>query len=249
MRRTISLSGRRKLDLNNFDLSLDSGEFGTGVSLSVTENFERDSYSATSVVRVRLSENRRFVAVDFGPPHLLNRNVPVFMEIPDIEFHTPSYEITVVEKGGESYGKVLASTESRRYYDNLNFGADGLIKAMADTSLGNRVWALDLSGAEFPVLRVNGEIPSVLDWVSSNPVFQACVLPDVLKQVTSHVLETDEFERQPWHSEWMEFLRTIRKFGSVPTDPDGRDSLIDELTDGFLGNFRFVEKIASSVEH
>jgi len=88
--------------------------------------------------------------------------------------------------------------------------------------LGREIWKLDLS--DEPLLLVNFKLADQHALVRS-PMFQAMVLPEVLRAILVRVLLIDQFrqfeDENDWAARWLKFAGSFPGVGRIPEDPDG----------------------------
>jgi len=230
MRRTIHLTGRKELPASAFDVELVSDESGDHLRLQILPDTNGQDplreLKPEAKLKVRVFENYVVDVVSFGT--LGNRKAEA--ELPRGRYTAPTCQIRIVSN--DEPGKLLASSRSRRA------GPEGQLEGILsflpyDTA--PRLWELVLEDDNYPVLRVDKNLPNVAAWSSTDPVFLAAVLPTVIEQVWRRILEDGEPPEEGWKSDWLHWARTMIPGTNPPihASVDERESWLQSLGDTF----------------
>lgn len=112
-----------------------------------------------------------------------------------------------------------------------------------------RLWRLELRTDEHPILYIDERVTDAALWARSDPVFTACVLPQVAATVLRAMLENGEFDGDGWESDWAEWARQLVP-GSIPpfnADADTKSIWIDDVIDAFLRAHKLSEAAISKL--
>lgn len=87
--------------------------------------------------------------------------------------------------------------------------------------LGREIWKLDFT--DEPILLINYRLANKHALARSS-VFQAMVLPEVLRAILNRVLLVDQYryfeDEDDWAARWLRFASSFPGVGDVPDDPD-----------------------------
>lgn len=245
MRRTIHLTGRKELPASVFDIELISAPDGDRLKLQVIRASDgRDPLSefpADADLKVRVFENYVVDVLNFGT--VGNRRPEA--ELPRGRYRNPTCQIRIVSK--EEPGKLIASSRSRRP------GAEGQLEGILhflpyDTS--PRMWQLVFDDDNYPVLRVDKEIPNVAAWASADPIFVAAVLPAVIEQVWRRILDEAELPEDGWKADWLHWAKTMMP-GTIPpieASPEEKDQWLQSLADAFARRHKLAIHARTKLE-
>lgn len=93
--------------------------------------------------------------------------------------------------------------------------------AVKGHDLGREIWKLDLS--DEPLLLVNFKLADKHALVRSS-MFQAMVLPEVMRAILVRVLLIDQYrffeDESDWAARWLRFAASFPGVNSVPSEPD-----------------------------
>ena len=93
-----------------------------------------------------------------------------------------------------------------------------------------RLWKLNLRADELPILYVDKRIQNVAMWAKSDPVFMACVLPQVVAEVFRYIFSaTKAAPEGGWMREWAAWADRLMP-GEVPpynNEPKEQEVWID----------------------
>ena len=118
------------------------------------------------------------------------------------------FRVKVVANEGRA-GRLLASAEQIAPQDiGDDPNRDFLISVKA-CDLGEQVWDLDLNtdGYTKPVLKINFRVPDALNTVRHNGLFQALILPAIVREVYTFIFWDCElnYSDESWQRMWLDF--------------------------------------------
>jgi hypothetical protein len=160
------------------------------------------------------------------------------------EFQSPEGVLFRVKIADQAVGKLLATADRLRAL--IEYEAPAPTESMLPIRperLGHELWHIDLSEDE-PTLVVNSEVG---DWktFSLRPVFQAFVLPEVVRQiglwVISNKTQLDD-DGDSALSLWAAYMRSL---GYDPAQAPGEDSgeWVNDMVQDFCRQHRFRDLI------
>lgn len=242
MRKSIRLTGRKQLPKSYFEVSLSSDGPAAGVSLKVSDAWNRSSFPPESEIRVKLVENKMVEVLSFGTL----RAPQTFQPLSSRGFRAPSCQVRIVNRGSQMDGLLLGSTNAW----TLKAAGDpeGILLFQA-ADIRPRLWKLELRTDEHPILYIDERIPDAALWARSDPVFTACVLPQVAANVLAAVLEYGEPDGDGWESDWAEWAKQLVPGSRLPfnADADAKSIWIDDVIDAFSRMHKFSESVISKL--
>ncbi len=213
MARRINFTGRRKLMLADIHIQLDQKES----DLSFRANLRLDDYKFPHDAHVFVEAYRGLSALwkrfDFGRVGL--RQTPPDLSLAEFDHPQGILFRVKVTAASENRGRLLGEADGVR--PQLP-GEDELPpKKLIDVdreAMKGELWrvAFPETGAEVPTLFMNADIE---DWHSKakDPVFQALVMPAVMRQILAQVLIVDadvgdEDDPTCWQQRWLHFAES-----------------------------------------
>ena len=165
--------------------------------------------------------------------------------MPKGRYRSPTCQIRIVSK--DEPGKLIASSRSRRT------GTDGQLEGILSFlpyETAPRLWQLVLEDDNYPILRVDKEIPNVAAWASTDPVFLAAVLPTIIEQVWRRILDDGEPPEEGWKADWLHWARTVMP-GTVPPisgSVDEKEQWLQTLGDAFARRHQLAKLARTKLE-
>lgn len=242
MRRTIHLTGRRQIPTSAFDFEITDLDGRKVAYLSARNIKVLEGYPASSVVKVKLVENKLVETLEYGPISKLS----TVTELSQESFQAPSCQIRIVGRDGENSGKLLASTRPWTFKSDAETEGILLFQA-ADTA--PRLWRLEIREQERPILYVDKNIPNVSTWSKSDPVFAACIFPHVIERVFSTVLDERSRPEDGWMAEWLDWADSMMPGAEAPfSDVEAHAKWIDSLIDTFAAKHKLAASVLRGME-
>src|SRR5579859_2910179 len=238
MRKTIRLTGRRQLPIGAFDFQLVEVKGQTLASLTVANDEVTKAFPLSAAVRVKLTENKRVEILDFGTI-LRPANV---VAVGGGSFLAPSCKVRIVSRASDSEGKLLGSTTTWTYKTD---GSSEGILLFQPSDIAPRLFQLDLRDEEYPILYVDKRIPDAGSWAKSDPLFTACVFPQVISDVFERILEMPGRPDSGWMAVWVDWANSLMP-GSVPPYGDSiesRKKWKEELIDTFAAKHQLSDRV------
>jgi hypothetical protein len=245
MRRTIHLTGRRELPASAFDIELISDASGDHLKLQIMPDASGQDplreFAPGADLKVRVFENYVVDVVSFGTVGNRKSEAP----LPKGRYKSPTCQIRIVSK--DEPGKLIASSRSRRT------GADGQLEGILNFlpyETAPRLWQLVFDEDNYPVLRVDKEIPNVAAWASSDPVFIASVLPTVIEQVWRRILDDGEAPEEGWKADWLHWAKSMMPGTTPPMNApvDEKDQWLQSLGDAFARRHQLAKLARTQLE-
>lgn len=233
--RRINYTGRRRLRLEDIQISVVSGPSGadeidarislTGYDLPATARVHVEAYRQTSWMRFEYGTVAHVVA----PSDRVLR-----------EFETPDgvlFRVKVSSPYGTS-GLLLAEADRirPRSPDEAEDERHSLLPVRPDPNLGDEVFRIDFSGR--PLLLVNAGIPNWREAVRG-PVFLSLAMPSLLREVLTRILSVekhfDDEDLSDWRSQWIRYCLLLP--GAIALPSDGEQERIDDWIDEIVASF------------
>ena len=231
MRRTIHLSGRKELPVSCFDVDIREAGENAIVCLTILRDPDGrsplDRFPANAELRLKLSENNMIEVLRFG-------TVAKPIGTASAErgrFTTPSCQLRVIDP--EVPGKLLGSTRTRVHKPDGQ--TDGILHFIP-YDIAPRLWELHFPEDNYPILRVDREVPNAAAWASSDPTFLACTLPAVVEMVMMRILDLDSAPEDGWMYDWLHWSESIQPGAEKPPfggSHERKSEWIAHLVDGF----------------
>lgn len=239
MRKTIPLTGRRQLALNAFDFQISEVQGKRVAALTVVNVSALKGMPPEAEIRVRLYENKFVEILKFGT---VGKPSTTY-EIRGRAFDAPSCQVRIVGQGDKD-GLLLGSTKPWTYKSDGE--TDGILLFQPyDTS--PLAWRLDIREEENPILYVDKRIPDAAHWARTNPMFTACIFPQVIEKVFRRIFESNTAKPEDgWMVQWVQWAQTMVQLESkLFTGACDRDAL--EWIDGLILTFAAKHKLADAV--
>lgn len=130
-------------------------------------------------------------------------------------------------------------------------GADNVesLLPMEPAELGQRLWRLDVSGEDGPVLQFNNKVFPSAHGVNSFPPFGALVLPEALSQVFAWILEAPEDleDENSARGAWRPWLNAVG-VPAVPADEDDLKVWREEAVARFCDRYSFADSLSALLQ-
>ncbi len=244
MQRTLNFTGRARIDQKKALFSFPNPD-ETPPQFDVSFNFEPGEYpsDATVYVEAYYKETRqRFCFGKFGCI-----TPPTDRRLDQIDLSGPTlFRVLVVDESGQ-HGKLLGSGDQFKAESGDDATNRSSLLAVRKYDLGQIPWRLHIDPGGAPELHMNSRIQDAVARLKTDPVFQALILPAVLKEILIWYLWNDEDrEDNDYCERWMQFASSFAGENPDPDDPVESWQWIDEVIRGFTDQFHLGNML---VEH
>lgn len=246
MIRKLNSTGRRRIEREAIRLRiLENAGAETGLMVDCTLPPEMVETGATKVY-LDLRAGTYFRRVELSG---VGAGVQQWVPLPSIEdLDGIRGYLRVVEAGS---GRILGEAKNLRPVgrDEAESERESLLQ-VRKAKLDGLVWKLQLEGEEQPVLLIEESLGS-LSSVVGNPVFQALVLPEVLRkileEVNSEAWETDTDDPDDWRMQWR---KLGMEYGSRPgaVTREGLEDWKEVVASKFALRFGVIKKFQSTMD-
>lgn len=195
---TINHTGRRKLDRNEFKITM------------LKDGLEIPKFELELQLRENLPDNSRIIVeahtgnitqrFDFGTTR--NFEPPLSTELSSLPVNVdPQFRVMVVDYT-ERQGRLLASITTRAASGEDDGGSSLLL--LGTLELQELVWTVQMFAGDRPGLYLNRKIPDVMQKLRTQADFQALILPAAFRTVLSNYYlienqdDDDEVQSQWW---------------------------------------------------
>ena len=214
----LNFTGRRRISQGHVKISVCSADNQT--TFSARMNLETYGFPATAVLIVEAYRQLELLRFEFGtvtrpiPPP--NCRLTEFGTLDGVRFRLK------VVSSDPPRGRLLAVAD-RLVASNETLDRTRRIPLLTvkGHDLGREIWKVDFT--DEPILLINYRLANKHALARSS-VFQAMVLPEVLRAILNRILLIDEYryfeDEDDWAARWLQFASTFPGVGSVPEEPD-----------------------------
>lgn len=227
MRKSIRLTGRKQLPQSAFTVSIGSAAPLQTVKLEVADSWESSTFPKESEIRVKLVEDKFVEVVHLGTVGAPLRSAPLSSSV----FRAPSCQVRIVSRDIKSDGLLLGSTKPWTLRSEGN--PEGIL-LFQPADIKPRLWKLQIRQQEHPILYIDERVPNAAHWAKTDPIFAACVLPQIVAEVLRVVLENPDASDDTWEADWTKWAQSLAP-GEPPFDGDDLEQnvWVDDLVDAF----------------
>ena len=214
MKRTVNFTNRQRIDKSRVEITIIESDcqppsfeanldFG-GLHLPLDAQIVISSYRLNFVMRFDWGT----VGQPTKPADTRLTETPV----------NPKFRVMVLSPDGS--GRIFAMCDQI----TPNLGEEGVKSLLwldEDDNLGDEVWRLDIGDGN-PVVLVNSAIANISADARSKGVFQALVIPDVLRSILRQALIEDGAEPDGETGDWENWMDFLKQFDvtTLPTPAD-----------------------------
>ncbi len=242
MKRTYNYTGRTRIEQR--DVSLRLLEVSNG-SMRVRVNTDLLKYDFSSNAKVRLEA---YSDTLFDQWQLEDALLPYSEHEVSLHDFTDTSGIRFrIKVSDPATSRLLAHTSIIRLTDSDDIIGDseGLLPVRLG-DIGNLLWKLDFDDIEGnPELLLSNRLRGQERGLASDPMFRACVLPEMLRRILEKGLIEDEASTEDsdssWFGQWIEWMDSVPALrGHVDSllnqyDTDAKRSEINDVVDEFAG--------------
>lgn len=206
--RRFNFTGRKRLNKSDVQISLRPSPNGS-MSFSAGINFSEMGLPADA--RVVIEARQHDLVQRFECGTVADFRVPADTCLTELDCDSPlSFGVRVVD-ATRTDRRLAAVARSIRPVggDEDGAGRDSLL-SLKCKDLGQLPWTIEYPESEddIPRLVVNSRIPSSMDRLRSDPLWQALIFPAAVREILAHVLhdldKNDEEGLDLWQSKWLE---------------------------------------------
>lgn len=247
MRRAIRLTGRKQLPVSCVNVHVREVGDARVVTLDVADSRVFRSFPQDARLTLRLVENKQMELLDFGtigsPKPIADLQSPVFGD--------PSCQLRVASTSPDHLGLLLGSTKPWRLNsDRHQTGTVRGILRFQPMPIAPRAWKLDIQENAHPVVQIDDRIPDPRNWVRTNPVFVAAVLPSILQLVFEDILSNPAPTDTEWMGDWLRWADSLMPGYPPPAEsaePGERRDWIERLVDSFCQRHSLSDRIIDEI--
>ena len=241
MRRTIRLTGRRQLPVSSVKVRLHPSTEAeqTNISLTISEHKHFRIFPGTASIKLRLIENKLSKTLTFGTIAKPN----TVQSISSGAFSAPSCQLRVVSNDKPNTGRLLGSSRSWTLRTDVHLGgepaeaSEGLL-LFQPFDIAPLSWKLDIREDSKPIVYIDKRIPNSRTWARTDPVFVACVLPAIVREIFEDILKNkDQPSSDSWEMDWVNWADSLMLGVKPPWNETGdlRRRWVDNLLENFCG--------------
>ena len=254
MRTAVRLTGRRNIPVKAVELGLINGPTQR-IIFAIRQRHNFRYFPARSLIKIRFFENKASETISLGTKAELSVPDKKIEATLKNRFSRPSCQLRVVETEQERKGLLLGSTPSWTI-DSTDDASEerintGILK-FAIKSVKPCTWILECPQNDYPTIYLDKDIPNAKGWAYSNFMFLSLVLPTVIRDIFSRILETEEYSEVKWMLEWLSWQESIRPVlpgDSVPFhgSRQERKAWIDNIVEAFMQKHQIHSKFIGSL--
>jgi hypothetical protein len=164
----------------------------------------------------------------------------------------PSCQLRVVDPGVSQRGLLLASTDgwTLRAEDQKEPQASrGILNFLPDETRP-QPWKLQINDDDYPLVRVDKQIPNAAMWAKTDPSFVGVGLPMIVRAILDEIFRGDHSDDTPWVVDWLRWVATILPGEPLPEENDkpARLEFIDRLLNSFCSKHDLADKLLAAVQ-
>jgi hypothetical protein len=149
------------------------------------------------------------------------------------------FRVFVVDENSDPRRIVAAGTMSAGDPDDAD--RQSILRLVETTTLGERLWKLDVTSEAMPELMINSGIPGFKGRLLSDPLVQGLVLPAVVRELLEEVLRGSVSDDVEWAAGWKQYAETLTAC-PVPLEDEGIDEFIEDCVQAFCSEHRFAAR-------
>lgn len=244
MQRTLNYTNRNRIEQKESLFSFTECDDGIP-EFHVKFNLDTATYAedADLYVEAHYKETRqRFY---FGK--INNITPPANRKLDELDLTGPTlFRVIIVDTSGH-HGLLLASGDRfRGDTDNKDEeNKSSLLTVKTSDNLGQTTWRVEFDTGGSPELWLNNKIPSAIQKMRGDPVFQSLVLPAALRQILMYYLWNEDEENE-YHKRWMTFAETYAEDKPEDDDPSALLDWINDIVTGFSLSFELCDRLVNS---
>lgn len=144
----------------------------------------------------------------------------------------------VIDESSDPCRIVAAGKLSAGDPDDQNLRS--ILRLTETSSLGERLWRLDLDDDAIPELLINSKVPGFKAKLLNEPLVQGLVLPSVVRELLGEVLSGAAPDDTGWVAAWKQYAEKL--VGRSAPDEDGAEEFIEDCVQAFCSQHRFAER-------
>jgi hypothetical protein len=213
--------------------------------MAVADQQALRDFPSDAKISLRLQENKRIEVLEFGT--VAN---PKPTQVSLAGFAAPTCQLRITAVDGSRRSLLLGSTDGWTVRGGEEEEEEGqksiLLFQPAETK--PQSWKLDIRDSDHPIVYVDKRIPDARTWAKADPIFQAAVLPAVIRQIFEYILCLQGAKDIEWIQQWLRWADAVMP-GSLPPLNGAmkeRTEYIDALLDSFCFNHELADKLLRS---
>lgn len=248
LRRRLNFTNRIKLDRSEVEIEIKSQEEAIP-SFVARFNFKKE-YESDAKIYVEAYCGDTTQRFDFGT--VGNPVSPESLALDGINLSGSTLFRVKVVDSKEKFSRLLALADKIRPSEPEDQVSKNSLMTIKGRDLGQRIWAVEFTAGDNPVLLVNSRIPEVLHRINSDPLFIGMIIPQALKEVLLRIVIGDDEELDDsgsWQEHWTGFANRYAE-EEMPADGDMTDKLnwVDSVVEEFCEQFQFCSQVLQSTE-
>lgn len=253
---TINHTGRKKLDRNQYSISIENHEGGIPTFTFKLNNIDLgiDGNSRVFVEAYYRNTLQRF---DFGT--LDNPIVPVSTALDKLSgAASPRFRVLIVDFSGDQQdtigkkGRICAKASGVRGESKDQDSGSSLL-VISSVDLGDEIWRVNMEAGDDgrPELCINNKLQNLMHSLKTKPEYQAMILPAAFRQIMTHYYvrgNKDDADDLVEH-EWWKLSNDLANepLGNEERhDSDKFAEWLDEVVGNFCKQHSFCEQLLAN---
>lgn len=244
MRRTIRLTGRKQLPRSCASVSMREVADKKVLTFTIADMHSFKGFPQSARIMVKLVENKQVELVDFGTLGHLKTAI----DLKNQTYDDPTCQLRVANADGDRLGILLGSTRSWRLnsdHPEQQGGVRGLLNFLP-AKIAPRTWKLNIEENAHPVIQIDDRIPNPKSWAKSDPIFVGTIMPAIMHQVFTDILDYENPEETDWMNDWLKWADALTPGNPPPAYPSEnreRREWIDGMIDSFSQRHKLSDRI------
>ena len=242
MQRTINHTGRRKIETNELQISMQQQdkhppEFDVDFSL------DKNKLPGNASIYIEAYQRNTLQRFYFGTVNQVVK--PEIRVLDKLDLTSQMlFRIRIVDES-DCVGRLVASADSLRPADDEQQRSS--ILPIRSKPLGEQTWKVVFETGGKPELYINSRIPSATNQLKTNPDFQSLIFPAALRQILMFFLWNDD-EGDSASNEWFRFAEEIAFERPADDDPLSLMNWVDDVVERFSLRFELCSLLVGRLE-
>ncbi len=244
MQKTINHTGRRRIELSELRITLNTAADGVP-EFSVDFSLNKKGLPDGARIYIEAYHKNTLQRFSFGQVDRIS--TPESTRLDQLDLSGPVLFRALVVDESEHVGRLIAKAESLRPEGDKEQDSKASLLTVRSGPLGQVTWRIDFETGGKPQLCINSKIPNAVDQIKGNPMFQSLVLPAALRQVLLHYLWDDDEDNKE-ADDWLRFAEDIALERPAEKDPLTLTNWVEDVVEIFSKRFELCDLLITAME-